>query len=406
MPYPLSLPPSKTTRPPWLWGGLVLGGLALTGWLTLRPPLVETTEVVWAHPAQNLALHTANGKVMAQRTMVLSSKGSGRLAWMLAKEGDTVSEGEVVARLENGDAAAARDRAQASLTEARTQESFAEAAVHAASALHQRAEVLFSQRLLATSALDAAEAKLRHAKDAEAAQDAAIDHAAAALRDATAALEATLIRAPFNGIVVAKHANLGDVLIPPSPTVTATLVNGAVVTLVDRNSLQIEVPWAEADHAALRVGQPCALQLQAQPGQAFEGQVVALPLPPALLPSHGTPPPPPVVKIRISAAPDTLRPKQWAKVFFLPRTLQADDSAPHLAVPSHAIDHRSQPPLVWRVIPHAPKGPEVQALPVVLGDPLGEVTLVMGALNAGGKLVRYPTALPLYSGQTVRLSLP
>ena len=77
MPYPLSLPPSKTTRPPWLWGGLVLGGLALTGWLTLRPPLVETTEVVWAHPAQNLALHTANGKVMAQRTMVLSSKGSG-----------------------------------------------------------------------------------------------------------------------------------------------------------------------------------------------------------------------------------------------------------------------------------------------------------------------------------------
>ena len=99
---------------------------------------------------------------------------------------------------------------------------------------------------------------------------AAIAVAQANHRAAQVAVEQTLIRAPFDGVVLTKNANVGDVITPFSSALGS---QAAVVTMADMSTLEVEADVSEASVGKVRLEQPCEIQLDALPDARFRGVV-------------------------------------------------------------------------------------------------------------------------------------
>jgi len=110
------------------------------------------------------------------------------------------------------------------------------------------------------AAVDTAEARFNKAQAAIKTLQAQIAVAQANLRATQVSFDQTLIRAPFTGIVLTKNANVGDILTPFSSAAGTT---GAVVTMADMSTLEVEADVSEASIAKISVGQPAEIQLDA-----------------------------------------------------------------------------------------------------------------------------------------------
>ncbi len=100
--------------------------------------------------------------------------------------------------------------------------------------------------------------------------EAAVLAAQAALKAAEVNLEYTLIRAPFDAVVLTKNADVGDIV---TPIGAAAKAKAAVVTIADMDSLQVEADVSESNLEKVKEGQPCEIQLDALPGERFDGDV-------------------------------------------------------------------------------------------------------------------------------------
>ncbi|HEX4628599.1 MAG TPA: efflux RND transporter periplasmic adaptor subunit, partial [Gemmatimonadales bacterium] len=214
----------------------------------------------------------ANGYVVARTKAAVSAKIPGRLAALGVSEGSQVAKGEVIARLENADYEAAASGAEAELATAR-------ATLIELQADHAQLEREFARlrdvrarnsNLESQEAVEQAESRARQADARERAQEARVDAAAAALRRARVDLENTFIRAPFAGTVLRKEAEVGEVV---APSVGGGLTRGAVVTMADLQTLEVEVDVNEAYIARVHGGQRARITLDAYPDTAFRGAV-------------------------------------------------------------------------------------------------------------------------------------
>ena len=140
--------------------------------------------------------------------------------------------------------------------------------------LHNRALArsrdLLAKNFVSAAAHDAVVSRHEKARAGISAQKAAIAVAEAGVRSASVAVEQTLIRAPFDGVVLTKNANVGDVITPFS---SATGSQAAVVTMADMRTLEVEADVSEASLSKVRLEQPCEIQLEALPGERFRGVV-------------------------------------------------------------------------------------------------------------------------------------
>ncbi len=236
-------------------------------------PTPEQTTVAAFYPVDASTLLTASGYTVASRRASLSSKVTGRLAWLGVAEGSRVRRGELVARLEDREYRAGIDQAIASVELARHRSDQAIAARAEAASSHQRAAELRRAGFIADSALDTALARTRVADASVAAAEAEVRVASAMLDQARIALDQTRIVAPFSGVVVALNANPGDVVTPFSASLET---KGAVVTIVDPASLEVRVDVGEAYLGQVRVGQPCLIRFDALPGRRFLGAVARI----------------------------------------------------------------------------------------------------------------------------------
>ncbi len=134
----------------------------------------------------------------------------------------------------------------------------------------KRAQDLAQQKFIAGSALDTAEARYNKARAAIDTLKAQIAVAQANYRSAEVAYDQTLIRAPFTGMVLTKSANVGDIVTPFSAAAGTT---GAVVTMADMETLEVEADVSEASIAKITVGQPAEIQLDAFPDLRLLGEV-------------------------------------------------------------------------------------------------------------------------------------
>ena len=182
----------------------------------------------------------ANGYVVARTKAAVSAKVPGRLAALAVSEGSEVRKGAVIARLDNADYAAAVEQAVAQRATARATLTELEADRDELQREFVRTRDLRAQNPNLVSAQDAevAESRARQGDARVRAQESRVDAAAAGLRLAQANLENTYIRAPFDGTVLRKEAEVGEVV---APSVGGGLTRGAVVTMADLATLEADV---------------------------------------------------------------------------------------------------------------------------------------------------------------------
>lgn len=297
-------------------------------WRQHAPLAVETAAVSNVYPSQALTLLNATGYVTPQRKASVASKATGRLEWLGVLEGSPVREGEVIARLENRDSEALRDQAAANVLLAKANLGQGQAELAEAELVFQRADSLVNKKLISESAHDSAVGRLGKARAAVAGFEAAVAVAEANLRVAQVALDQTLIRAPFDGVVLTRNANVGDTITPFSQAVDT---KGAVVTVADMDTLEVEADVAEASFSGIRVGQPVEIQLDAIPGERFEGVVSRM------VPTVDRAKASILVKIRFLRRDPRLLPDMSARAAFLERNVTEAERQPVLAVPEAAI---------------------------------------------------------------------
>jgi len=215
---------------------------------------------------------TANGYVVARTKASVSAKIPGRLAYLGVSEGSVVGVAEIIARLDNADYQAAVTQAQAnvasaqaSIIEARADHDQLVRDANRAREIRRSNPNLLSEQELeaANSRAEQSEARLRAAEARE-------KSAEAGLEIARANFDNTIIRAPFSGTVLRKDAEVGEVV---APSVGGGLTRGAVVTLADLQTLEVEVDVNEAYIARIRRDAPSRITLDAYPDTAFRGTV-------------------------------------------------------------------------------------------------------------------------------------
>ena len=253
-----------------LFGALAAVALAVYRHTLGAPPAVEQATVTLAYPSQAVTVLNATGYVVAQRKASVASKATGRLEWLGVAEGSRTRKGEVIARLESQDVQASRDQAAANVNVARANIEQVKAEQEDAQRQLRRTAELLAQQFVSQAAYDEAVARADKARAAVGSAQAALVAAEANLRVAQVAFEQTIIRAPFDGVVLTKNANVGDTITPFS---SALDTKGAVVTMADMSTLEVEADVSESNLQKVSVGQPCEIELDAVPGVRFEGQV-------------------------------------------------------------------------------------------------------------------------------------
>uniref|UniRef100_C6E2A5 Efflux transporter, RND family, MFP subunit n=1 Tax=Geobacter sp. (strain M21) TaxID=443144 RepID=C6E2A5_GEOSM len=354
----------------------ILLALALFGWAARRSVEVEVATVSLVYPSQTFSLLNASGYVVAQRKAAVSSKATGRLEWLGVQEGSVVRQGELLARLENRDVAAQKGEAEASVSAA--EKNLEQARVEQKDAARNLARMkeLVSQGIVAQADYDTAEARYQRAVASSAAAQANLKGASSALQGAEASLDYTLIRAPFDGVVLTKNADVGDIV---SPLAAAANAKAAVVTLADMGSLEVEADVSEANLGKVRVGQPCEILLDALPEARFRGALQTIV--PTADRSKGSV----MVKVRFLDQDQRILPEMSAKVAFLERDLKPGEGRPRVAIPPAAVVKRDGKEFVFVVA-----GDRVRLTPVTLGGKLGDMVEVVSGIKAGDRIATKP----------------
>jgi len=295
----------------------------------------------------------------------------------------------VIARLESLDVAAARDSAQAAVNAARANLRQGEAELLDAESAYRRAQDLHAKKFIADAALDAAKARAEKARAAVASLQAAIGVAEANVRSASVSVEQTLIRAPFDGIVLTKNANVGDIITPFS---SAADSKGAVVNMADMDTLEVEADVSESAIAKIRLGMPAEIQLDAYPELRLPGEVSRIV--PTVDRSKATL----LVKVRFAEKDARVLPDMSAKVAFLERAPKDDERAAVIAVRPEALAKRGDRSVLFVL----GGDNRVRQVPVSVARKLGDLVEITGA-KAGDKVVLAPPE-KLQDGATVAIA--
>jgi RND family efflux transporter MFP subunit len=282
----------------------------------------------------------------------------------------------VIARLENLDVAAARDSALATANASRANLEQGEAEMRDAESSYKRAQDLYAKKFISESALDTARARWEKAKAGISSLKASIGVAEANARQAGVSVEQTLIRAPFDGIVLTKNANVGDIITPFS---SATDSKGAVVNMADMDTLEVEADVSEASISKIKEGMPAEIQLDAYPDVRLLGEVSRI------VPTVDRTKATLLVKVKFVEKDPRVLPDMSAKVGFLSRAPKGDERKSVVAVRPEAIVKRGDRSVVYLLDDKNTVKEVAVGTPAKLGD-LMQVT----GVKAGDKVVLNP----------------
>ena len=371
--------PKNRPRKAWLIGGLavlVLGGSAI--FAGLRAPVgVETVTVGQAWPYQGLTVLNATGYVVAQRKAAIASKATGRLEWLGVREGSVVKAGELIARLEQRDVAAQLQQAAANVGVAEANVGQVQAELRDAELAFGRARDLRARNFVAQAQVDQAEARMVKARAAVVSARAAERASEAARQAAQVAVAQTEIRAPFDGVVLTKHANVGDLITNFSAAADS---KGAVVSMADMSTLEVEADVSESSLSKIKPGQPCEIQLDAFPELRFRGEVSRL------VPTVDRAKASVLTKIRFLDPDPRVLPEMSAKIAFLSEALDAARRQPRVAVHGEAIVAEGGASAVFRV-----ENGLAKRVSVTPGAKIGDLVELSG-VAPGDTLVLRPAA--------------
>ncbi|MGA2403379.1 MAG: efflux RND transporter periplasmic adaptor subunit [Syntrophobacteraceae bacterium] len=350
---------------------------------------VRTAAADWVYPSQVITQFNASGYVVAQRKASVASKGTGRIVYLGVQEGSRVKEGDVLARLDSDDLKAEKAQLEAQLVVARFDLTRAETELVTAEANFKRLQGLWGKKAAAQVDLENAQDRYLKAKTAIDSAKASIMAVQASIQRQSVLIEYAIIRAPFDGVVLTKDADIGEVV---APFGSATNAKAAVVTMADLSSLMVQADVSESFLSKVRVNQPCEIQLDAIPNTRFPGRVHMIV--PTADRMRGTV----MVKVRFDELDPRILPEMSAKAAFLSRLLGESENKPVLGVHRDALVSKGGGQGLFRV----EKG---QAEWVPVSDPkfLGDYLMVESPINNGDRIVIKPPS-GLKSGDRVEIS--
>ena len=365
----------------WLWLGIAaLIAIAGAAWYASQPhpAKVETATVVTAFPSQQFVVLNATGYVVAQRKAAIASKATGRLEWLGVAEGSRVKSGEVIARIDSRDVRAQAQSAEAGVNAAKAAVEQARVELANAQTELKRNQDLVAKGFITQSALDTAKMRVDRGVAALASAQANVSQAAANARNAEVTVDYTDIRAPFDGVILSKSANVGDMVTPFS---SATDSKGAVVTMADMSTLEVEADVSEASLSKVKVGQPTEIMLDALPDVRFKGRISRM------VPTVDRAKATVMTKVRFDEIDPRVLPEMSAKVSFLSQEVTPDQQKPLLAVNPEAIASRDGRTVVFVV-----KDGVATEVAVTPGLKIGDFTAIAGSVKSGDKVVLRPAA--------------
>jgi RND family efflux transporter MFP subunit len=344
---------------------LLIGGYFIVSGLLNPAVEVKVTTAILQTPAQTNAILTASGYVVAQRKASVASKGTGRLVYLGVVEGDQVKKNQIIARLEDNDIKAMLEEAKANLK-------LVQAGLIAAENNFNRQRELFKTGSTTKMAVDAAEAEYNRVV-------ASIEVAKANLVSAEVALENTLIRAPFDGTVLTKNAEVGEIVAPLGASVTS---RGAVVTMADMNSLQVEADVSESNIEKISLNQECEIILDAYPEKGYPAFVAKI------VPTADRSKATVLVKVGFKEYDERVLPEMSAKVSFLTKDLkeQASNEKPMITLPFTAIANRNGNKVVYII-----KDDKAVEVPVTTGREFGSFTEIKTGISEGDRVIERVT---------------
>jgi RND family efflux transporter MFP subunit len=383
--------------------GLVLLAIAGGVWFVrarTAPPIVRTATARAATQATDGgSVLDASGYVTARRQATVSAKITGKVTEVLIEEGMRVEEDAVLARLDDTEAKAQLALARAQLAAARSQIAEIRAQLDQAERDYDRQQELFRRQLIAAQALDAALAT----RDALRARQVVAGEQVRVAQEAVAVAEVqianTVIRAPFSGMVVAKAAQPGEMISPISAG--GGFTRTGIGTIVDMESLEIQVDVNEAFINRVTPRQPVEATLNAYPDSKIPAEVIAI-IPTADR-SKAT------VKVRIALKRKDPRvvPDMGVRVAFLdPQAPAQSGGGPArtgVLVPAAAVRPDGDKADAGQGLVFVYVEGKVERRRVTLGESQGGERQVLSGLRAGERVVLSPPA-SLQDGATVKLA--
>lgn len=378
--------PGPSTPRRWLWwvlGLLVALVVAIVAGIVFsrgKPVVVQTAPVVAiGQDSASASVLDASGYVVARRMATVSAKITGKVREVMIEEGMRVEAGQVMATLDPIDANAQRALNAAQLDAARSQSEGLQAQLRQAEADAQRMQQLVGRQLVSRAQYDQSVAQ----RDSLRAQLATARHNARVAQDALAiadlGVDNNTVRAPFAGVVTAKAAQPGEIVSPLSAG--GGFTRTGIGTIVDMDSLEIEVEVGEAYIGRVQPKMAVEAVLNAYPDWKIPAEVIAI-IPTA---DRGKA----TVKVRVALKVKDARivPEMGVRVSFLEKPVEADEKKPEgVRVPAAAIVSRGQASVAFVV-----GGDDtVQAKVVKAGIEMGKDRQVLEGLSAGQTVVVEP----------------
>ena len=375
----------EDSRPAWLWWliGIVLlaaivgGGLLLTRSkaIAVTVTVAESTATVGSASASML---DASGYVVARRQATVAAKTTGKVTEVLIDEGQRVAKDQVIARLDDTNAQAALAQTKAQLGQAQANAQAAQVAFDNAEPIFLRYRKQLDKGVISAQDFDTAKSSYDATKSNLVVAERSVGVAQAALAVAQRNLDDTVVRAPFAGVITVKAAQPGEMISPMSAG--GGFTRTGIGTIVDMDSLEVEVDVSENFINRVRPEQPALVKLNAYPDWSIPGAVIAV-IPTADR-SKAT------VKVRVGFKVKDARilPEMGARVSFLSGdtdTAQITGAA-HAAVqiPAAAVKAQGEQGVVFIV-----HDDTVERRAVKLGARTGDTQAVIAGVAPGDKLV-------------------
>ncbi len=320
----------------------------------------------------------ASGYVVARRQATVSAKVTGKVVQVLIEEGKRVTRDEVIARLDDANARASVEQARAQRAQADATLTAARVALDNAAPTFRRNEQQLAKAVISAQTYDTAKAAYDAARTSVDVAQRTVEVAAANLAYAERNLEDTVVRAPFTGIVTVKAAQPGEMVSPISAGGGYTRTG--IGTIVDMDSLEIEVDVSENFINRVHSDQPVTAHLNAYPDWGIPAHVIAI------IPTADRAKATVKVRVGFDARDERILPEMGVRVAFLDNAKSETSAEPSggqraLLVPTSAVQANGDTGVVYVL-----NEDHVERRSVRLGARTSAGQIVLSGLTAGARL--------------------
>jgi RND family efflux transporter MFP subunit len=370
------------------WAAIAAAVVAIAGvatWLLLPRGVEVHAATVELAPAEAAAagpgtILDASGYVVARRQATVSSKITGKVVQVSIEEGKRVARDDIIARLDDTNARAALEQARAARAQAEANLTAAQVAFDNAGPTFKRNEQQLAKEVISAQTFDTAKAAYDAARTGLDVAKRAVEVARSGVAFAERNLDDTIVRAPFAGIVTVKAAQEGEMVSPISAG--GGFTRTGIGTVVDMDSLEIEVDVSENFINRVHPDQAVTARLNAYPDWAIPAHVIAI------IPTADRAKATVKVRVGFDARDERILPEMGVRVAFLDTPTSASTESASIGgaqrafvVPADAVQASGDTGVVFVL-----NDDRVERRAVRLGARVGSRQVVLSGVSAGARV--------------------